>query len=163
MTLQEFRRQNLLQGRDPDLSETDKRLGVGLSDTEIMNHNMQATEMFKAANPWFHACPENAALIMNYLKRNEFALPNSLITSELLERTAWRMRRMGLLKERPEESVPQVERTTGNQTPETFRGWDSQTGQERDFTVYEVDRMSSDQFARTFRLNRSGMVLAGRR
>jgi len=122
--------------------------------------------VFKAANPWFYACPENAQLIMDYLKRNKRALPNSLVTSELLESIALRMRRMGLFKAKPEESpAPRVERPVPQPEvqSETFRGFDSETGQEREFSKYEVDRMSADQYARAFRLNRSGMILAGRR
>ncbi len=39
--------------------------------------------------------------------------------------------------------------------PVTHQGWDEQTGQERLFSDYEVNRMSSETFLKAFRLGRT--------
>jgi hypothetical protein len=160
-------RQRLMEGRDPDLVDIDDPYSPGMTDTEVISENGRAAEMFMATNSWYYPCPENSKLIFSYLERNE---RNCLITVELLENIAIRMRDLGLLKEKPLEEQPEphpqvnleIEYTPTPPQPESFRGWDLETGQERDFTSFEVNRMSSETYARTFRLSRSGMVLAGR-
>lgn len=48
------------------------------------------------------------------------------------------------------------------QKPETFIGIDPETGLEKEFTEHQVNRMSSEEYKRTFRLRSEDQILCRR-
>jgi hypothetical protein len=164
------RRERLVRGLDLDLEEyvPDEKL----TELEALVQGERETEFFLIFNQWFYPCPENSRLLMDYVARNG---RSRSITRELLETVATKMRDYGLLKERPAEPTPATAQTdmhfhsetiepsiAERPKSETFLGWDVATGQQKEYSTLEVNRMSGDQYMRAFRLNRSGMLLAGR-
>ncbi|WP_433965985.1 hypothetical protein [Tunturiibacter gelidiferens] len=163
--------ERLLHGRDPEIVNHVE--DPTLTELEALVTGERETEWFLIYNPWFYEHPYNAKLLTDYVTRNG---RSHSITRELLESAAKRMQRFGFLKERSVPQPPVIQTTpapspteisttvvTAQPNAETFAGWDIATGQPREFSRFEVDRMSGDEYARTFRLNRSGMLLAGKR
>ncbi|SFS10785.1 hypothetical protein SAMN05421771_1847 [Granulicella pectinivorans] len=102
---------------------------------------------------------ENADVILGYLRRNGVLIADV----ETIRAAFVRLRDLGLLKqktalqppaERPEPVNLAVPPERANATtpsgPKVYRGRDQLTGEMRDFSNWEVDRMSSEDYRRTF-------------
>jgi hypothetical protein len=158
-------REQLTTIPDPNIYQDEEVVNSRQSDTEVMVQNTRETEIFLATNPWFHPCDGNSQIIMSYIERNG---RTRSITAALLHDVASRMRELGLLEEPPLEPAPMPQPEVVEQSvvktepkPEVFRGWDTATGKPRNFSKFEVDRMTGDHYARSFRLDRAKMLLAG--
>jgi hypothetical protein len=138
-------------------------VGIELPRSTAAAVNVDNFVEFVRKTPWYWNIPENGTILTQYLLRNgvEIASP------EMYRRAALRLREYHLLKERPpapEPEPPQERpfvnlRVSPSAEPPTYTGWDDATGEEREFTQREVDRMSADEYRRTFRVKRSDMIL----
>jgi hypothetical protein len=80
----------------------------------------------------------------------------------MYRRAAERLREYGILKERPAPPPASerefvnftIDRSSEPPAPVLHEGWDELTGEPRTFTDYQVNRMSSEQFLKAFRLGR---------
>lgn len=128
-------------------------------------------EFLREHSSWFYDCEFNRKQLFSYCERNSAQIFNA----EMLRRAALRLQEYRLLEERPDGFerdpatggiiIPRQEPMYVNLSierppaPPTYKGWDEQTGLEREFTQREVDRLSADQYRRIFRVKRSDMEL----
>ena len=124
-----------------------------------MSANADEYKRFIAAeSQWFYQCPENMKCLLSYLERNGC----QIFTQEMLKRAALRLAEYNLLEDRPAPPPPpepvyvNLERDRSQERPAEIlhEGWDELTGEPRTFTDYQVNRMSSEQFLKAFRLGR---------
>lgn len=100
-------------------------------------------------------------MIGDYYDRNKISITNGMD----IKRTVERFIAAGLAPEPPAPPPPpqpppvRVEPAQPRE-PEFQEGWDLETGTKRRFSRFEIDRMSSDQYVRTFRLHRAEMLPA---
>jgi hypothetical protein len=156
-------RERLTVGTDPDVY-VDPRVGAGVRMTEQQAAAFNAAEWktFIQSHPEFYASDANVAALGEYFDRNNLRL----ITASMLEKLAQRFADLGLLEERPipelPDPEPEPEEPQTPQTPEPHIGIDPETGLEREYSQFEVNRMSSEQYRKAFRLSPSDMILARR-
>jgi hypothetical protein len=123
-------------------------------------YNAQQASLFRQNNPDFYPSEKNVQAIVDYLKRNRIEIVSALI----LEKAYERLSQFGLLEERPApvevvEPVEETQPVVVERQPERFIGIDLSTGTEREYTAYEVDRMSSDEYRRVFRVTKASLEL----
>jgi hypothetical protein len=111
---------------------------------------------FVKSAAWYYDAPANRTAVFSYLQRNGFPICDQT----MLERAARRLSEFDLLEARPAPE-PEPERPFVNlrieqpPAPQTFEGWDDETGEPRVFTKRQVDHMSSEEYLRAFRLGRT--------
>jgi hypothetical protein len=122
----------------------------------------EQSALFKMQNPDYYTCPENEAVLVDYINRNltgDRAHPGiKLVSAKQLTGAYRRLSEFGLLKERPSPE-PVAEPTPEPVTvyaqpaePTGQEGWDLKTGEKQFFTDYQIARMSADEFRKVFRL-----------
>ncbi len=114
-------------------------------------YNKAQAQQFRQSNPDFYPSDFNLREITEYIARNT---PTNfiLVSATQLQWAFERLRAYGLLEERPEpEPEPEIVPEPANPSePEIFVGIDQETGEERTFSKFQVDRMSAEEYRRTF-------------
>lgn len=142
---------------DPDRYIDPATNGMILTQEAADKYNSAEARKYRAQNPDFYFTDELFDSISSYLDRNEIRLVSATMLSALIER----YREAGLLPERPAPE-PEPEPTpepTQPAIPQTFRGFDPETGAEREYSAREVNRMSSEQYRRAFRIYAADLAL----
>lgn len=145
---------------DPKLYVSPAMRSASMPQAEAERFTTQQAEQF-AQSPEYvpYRSLENADVILSYLRRNGIHIADV----ETIRAAFRRLRDLGLLKqkpapaaaapvEQPRQSRPPIDRPSTAVQPKTYRGRDYATGRERDFTQREVDRMSSLEFQRAFKV-----------
>lgn len=158
--LQEFTKNEIVNGRDEQLFVSPELRGIRLTKDEAAAFNKEQSDLFVSTTPEYqpYKSNESADAILSYLERNGVRI----FDVGTLRAAFLRLKDLELLQLRPakprEEPItptpivrPNVNIARTNE-PKTYVGKDWQTGRERTFTQREVDRMSSTEFARAFRV-----------
>lgn len=159
-----YRARLLAEVKDPDIPVDPALNGIAMSEGDASKFNGSEFRKYKDAHPdfyWDHGLLER---IGNYCELNGIGLISAAILGKVVDR----FREYGLLPKRPRpepqpkpETRPYVnltiERTSAR--PETYEGWDLDSGQRREYSKREVDRMSADQYRRVFRIYRDALEL----
>jgi len=135
-----------------------------MTEFEAFAFNEAEAQRFVQAHPAYYPCPENMNTILGYLQRNGI---DQIVSAETLAGAYRRLSSVGGLVERPvlqpvhAAVLPEVipARVESPAQPERMIGYDLRTGQQREFTPYEVDRMGSDEYRRTFRIYKSALAV----
>lgn len=144
--------------RDPDRFIDPATHGMKLTEAAADEYNIAEARKYRAENRNFYLTDALFNSIKAYFGRNEIRLVSAPMLTALIQRYA----EARLLPERPApepEPEPIPEPTPGPLAPQTFKGIDPETGLERDYTAREVDRMSSDEYRRVFRIYAEHLVL----
>lgn len=153
-----YRARLLGEVRDPDRFIDPATQGIRLTEAAADEYNIAEARKYRAQNPDFYLTDELFSSIKAYFGINEIRLVSAPMLNALLQRYA----EAGLLPERPApepEPEPTPEAIPEPTTPQTFAGIDPETGLEREYTAREVDRMSSEQYRRVFRIYAEHLVL----
>lgn len=153
-----YRARLLGEVRDPDRFIDPATQGIRLTEAAADEYNIAEARKYRAQNPDFYLTDELFSSIKAYFGRNEIRLVSAPMLTALIQRYA----EAGLLPERPApepEPEPLPEPTPEPSAPQTFKGIDPETGLERDYTAREVDRMSSDEYRRVFRIYAEHLAL----
>jgi hypothetical protein len=150
-------------GSDDECFVDPKTLGYELPQAEADTYNAQQAKLFKQNHPEFYASEHNVAAVVGYLQRNRIEIVSALT----FEKATARLAEFRLLEERPApvevpEPIEEVQPVIVERQPEKFVGIDIRTGLEREYTPYEVDRMSSDEYRRVFKITKADLELPTR-
>jgi hypothetical protein len=159
-------RERIEKGKDDGLFVSPALVNARMTQEQAAKHNAESGRIFLSRNPWFYNSPANLDVIIQYFLRNNI----NVIDAEMWERAAKRLQEYQLLPdERPQpesiqEPAPEPIPEPGQQTsqPESFEGYDLQSGQPRMYSRREIDRMSSDEYRRVFRIYRDDLRLPNR-
>ena len=151
-------RERIEGGRDNEIYISPALRSVSMTDVQAAQFNKSEATKFIAGTPEYGAfrTDENLNIIGEYFERNGVRIADA----EMIRRAFFRLREYGLLASRPvpdeqpaQVDAPPVEPLAPIPTgPKVFIGRDWETGRDREFTEVEVERMSSEQFARTFKV-----------
>jgi len=154
-----YRARLLGEAKDPDRFIDPATQGMKLTEAEADQYNIVEARKYREQNPDFYLTDALFDSIRAYLAKNEIRLVSAPMLTALLQRYA----EAGLLPERPApEPEPEPDEPPIDQqptAPQTFKGIDPSTGLEREYTAREVDRMSSDEYRRVFRIYAADLVL----
>lgn len=157
-----------LKGRaylDPDLFEDER---VREYYPEIANDpnfardfNAASIRIFRERNPQVYWSNELVQQLGSYFDRHGVALTSVPMIAAAVDRII----ACGLAPTEPPAPEPPAEpfRFTEPEQPkepEFQTGWDLETGKQRNFSNYEISKMSADEYVRTFRLHRAEMLPA---
>jgi hypothetical protein len=152
-------------GVDPDVWVDPATIGYTIPQTEADEYNATQCRLFIQSHPEFYNSPGNIKVVIDYFARNNVNILSALTVEKAVQRLA----EFRLLEERPAPAeslplaplvtfdVPELTETNNYQT-----GIDPATGLEKKYTTYEVNRMSSDEYRRAFRVTKSSLALPNR-
>lgn len=153
----EINRELVLKAKDAECYYDPQTYSLRMTEFEAEIFNQQEAVRFIQENPEYYPCPENVQVLCDYLTRNGV---DQIVSAETLAGAYKRLDQYGLLKHRPAQPQPaeptHVElRIAPSESPrsrEELIGFDLRTGEQREYSPYEVDRMSADEYRRVFRL-----------
>jgi hypothetical protein len=154
-------RVNLLAAPDPDVYIDPRTVGKRVPLAQAQRLAVLAAEEFLKRNPDYYICPENFETIRQYFAINDC----ELLTAEMYEAAFVKLRNAGLIREAPEpEPEPEpINEPEQEQKPEqpsrNSTGYDLATGELREYTPWEVEQMTANEFRRVFGLRSSSYVL----
>lgn len=145
-------RDEVVNGQPDPFWSTPEDANISLGLDEAKEFVREQSKLFRAANPWYFPCQENFDAIVNYLIAQRVPIP----TLSCFELAASRLRSLGMLKERPEpQPTPAPVQPTTETEPQQdglTDGWDIESGQPRKYTEREINRMSSAEFKKAFKM-----------
>jgi hypothetical protein len=157
--LERERERSYLVGNVPDphryIDDDFPALGP-LTERKAEEFNAAQGRKFKEQFPEVYLGPELLAMLDDYVAKE--GIP--IYTANMLKRLIDRFEAAGLLPERPAEPEPEPEpvsepeRVAVPVVPDTFEGRDLLTGEMRTYTKWEVERMDSETYRKTFKLGR---------
>lgn len=150
---------------DPDLFEDER---VREYYKEIANDpnfardfNSYSIQIYRERNPGVYWSKELVQQLGAYFDRHGLALTSV----PMIEAAVNRILAAGLAPTEPPAPEPPAEpyqpRTIEPKQPkepEFMDGWDTETGKQRRYSRYEIDRMSADEYIRCFRVRRTEML-----
>jgi hypothetical protein len=139
--------------KDPGRIAVDRQLiGIRMSSADASRFNKAEFAKFRAANPDVHWSDELLENLGRYFDVNGLGI----ISANMLAALFARYRDAGMLPHPPQAKLepepapePMPEQPSG---PKVFVGRDWNTGRECEYTETEVERMSSDEFKRAFKV-----------
>lgn len=146
---------------DPERFIDDTVATIRLTPEQANTFNAHEIQIYRQVHPEVYWCGELVSLLGTYFDKNGIRI----VTASMIEKLVDRMHDVSLLPERPEPEpdpehpIEQPEPVAPQ--PEVFQGWDVLTGEPKSFSKYQVDRMDSETFRRTFRVRRPQTILAG--
>lgn len=124
--------------------------------------NAASIKVYRERNPHIYWSDELVQHLGAYFDRHGAALTSVPMIQAAVDKILG----CGLAPTEPPAPVPPppapVRYTEPEQPAEYVEGWDTETGQQRRYSCYEVDRMSGDEYLRCFRVSRAGMLDAMR-
>jgi hypothetical protein len=130
-------------------------VGLNMSVGAAREFAKREGEAFVAANPSYFPSKKNFETIVNYLSAQGVVIP----TRDCFAQAVERLQHFGLLEERPAPSpeptpVAQAQPIEETEAPpsDLVDGWDIETGQPRKYSEREINRMSSDEFKKAFKM-----------
>lgn len=143
-------RERIAHGRDREIFVSPALARASMIHEQAAKHNAASGREFLSRNSWFYNSPANLDMLIQYFVRNGI----NVIDAEMWERAAERLDEYHLFPEK--RSLPQPELVIEPQPepeptgPTLYTGVDWTTGNERQFTQREIDRMSSAEYKRAF-------------
>jgi hypothetical protein len=155
--LYEIEKAEVIAGRpDPGWELPASAADLSMPLDEAKAFAQREAEAYRQQHPEYHPTGKNFERIKSYLSAQGVVIPDRACFAQAVQRLTY----FGLLEERPAPAAQpvQIEEPQEPNVPteapseEPLVGWDLNTGVERVFTKREVDRMSAEEFKRTFRL-----------
>ena len=153
-----FERERLLGDKpDPQLFVDEHSCGMNSErDPIVHDFNARVIKAFRQRNPHIYWGDELVAMISSYYDKHRLRA----VGLEMLENLVSRIEQAGLLPQapspepRPTPQPPPVKpkKAPAPSKPQPQIGRDQTTGLDREFSQFEVDRMSSDMYRRVFGL-----------
>jgi hypothetical protein len=138
---------------DPDINiqvQYPEYAGLETDAEYVRDFNAECIRVYRENHPDVYWSETLQDAVGGYFDRNHF----TLTTTDMISNVVDRFQNAGLLPERP-APVPEPEpirpRKVQATKPEVFTGRDLMTGEAKSFTAYEVHRMDSETYRRTFR------------
>jgi hypothetical protein len=160
--LYSVQKQQVETGTDPDVWVDPATIGYTIPQSEADKFNAEQCRLFVQIHPEFYNSQRNIRTVIDYFTRNNI----NIISTLTLEKAVARLAEFRLLEERPAPVEPVVQEQQPLEVepskPETFIGIDPATGRDREYSPYEVDRMSADEYRRAFRITKSSLKLPTR-
>jgi hypothetical protein len=139
------------QVKDPERFVDPSVASVEMTTSQAHDFNMAEVIKYRAEHPEVFWCPELVDLIGAYLDHNAL----QIVTASMIHSIVSRLDSVGLLPERPAEHEPDpIQVQPESEQPrerEKHIGIDLLTGEQREYTDFEVERMSGDEFRKVFR------------
>ena len=142
---------------DQDLFVSPEVYGASMPNEDAYNFNLNELDRFTQAHPEIAGTKRNIEMFGSYFQKHGL----NIITFEMLEKLYQRFLDAGIEFDRREpepEQIAEREPTFVNLAiapapgPKTYTGRDLETGQDREYTEWEIDRMSSEQYRRAFKV-----------
>jgi hypothetical protein len=137
--------------KDPDRFVDPSVTSVQMTASQAHDFNMAEVIRYRSEHPEVYWCPELVGMIGAYLDYNAL----QIITASMIDNVVSRLGNVGLLPERPVEPKPDpIEEQPEPEQPrerEKHIGIDLSTGEQREFSDFEVEKMSADEFRKVFR------------
>jgi hypothetical protein len=148
-----YRARLLGEVRDPDVFVDPAVATVRMTEAQAKDFNNQSVREYRESHPEVYWCEELIELVGHYFDANALRITSAAMVDNVVTR----MRDAGLVPERPEpkpqpEPTPEPEQSLPPPGPQTYVGRDWQTGLDREFTEREVNRMSSLEYQRAFKI-----------
>jgi hypothetical protein len=145
----------VLNSKDPEWALPESAVGLKMTRAEARKFAASEAERFVAETPDYFPSKKNQDILTEYLLRQGLSIPNV----DCFKQAFQRLRSFSLLEERPAqepepivEEQPTEQELSVPQEPESFQGWDVETGEPRTYKKREVAAMSADFYKRAFRL-----------
>lgn len=159
-------RERISQNRDDELYITPELRNAKMPNAEALQFNKSEAARFVRECPEYegYRSDDTFQAISDYFERNGIRIADA----PTIRAAFYRLKEYGLIHPRLPESEPEpvVEPVEINnpalveELPEGWmRGFDLDTGAERDYSPVEIDRMPADTFRRVFRILSSDLVL----
>ena len=142
---------------DQDLFVSPEVYGASMPQADAYNYNLDQLDRFAQAHPEIAGTKRNIEMFGSYFQKHGL----NIITFEMLEKLYQRFLDAGIEFDRREPEPEQIaEREpifvnlaiAPSPGPKTYTGRDCESGLDREFTEWEIDRMSSEQYRRAFRI-----------
>jgi hypothetical protein len=135
--------------KDPERFVDPSVASVQMTATRAHEFNMIEIVKYRTEHPEVFWSPELVNLIGEYLDRNHL----KVVTATMIDNVVSRLGSVGMLPERPEPEPIEEQEPEPEQPKERERhvGIDLSTGEEREFSDFEINRMSADDFRKIFR------------
>ena len=146
---------------DIDVFIADEVAGLSMPTSHAEQYNIIEWKKFGNAHPEFQPTDHNIGLLIDYHLRNHCGI----YTSAMLESVYQGMKDAGVEFDGPPtpEPEPGIDYSTWKPVelhiappkkpqPVVYEGWDVETGEPRNYSTHEIDRMSGDQMKRALRL-----------
>lgn len=148
-------RERIANGRDADIFVTPELRNVKMTEQDAIRFNKQQAAQFASETPEYESYRSDATFqaIGNYFERNGIAIADAAMIRAAFER----LRTYGLIhpntvaqQELEPEAEPEPLPEPESSGVELFIGRDWETGNRREFTRREIDRMSADEYRKAF-------------
>jgi hypothetical protein len=137
--------------RDPERFVDPSVASVKMTASQAHEFNVAEVFKYRTEHPEVFWCPELVDLIGAYLDHNAL----QIVTASMIHSIVSRLGDVGLLPERPAEPEPDwAEEQREPVQPierEKHIGIDLSTGEQREYSDFEVERLSADEFRKVFR------------
>jgi hypothetical protein len=135
--------------KDPERYVDPSVASVQMTAKAAHEFNTVEITKYRAEHPEVFWSPEIVDLIGAYLDYNGL----KVVTASMIDNVVSRLGSVGLIPDRPLEPEPIEESSEPEQTREREKhvGIDLATGEEREFSDFEINRMSADDFRKVFR------------
>jgi hypothetical protein len=161
-----LQRQQIETGTDTEVYVDPATLNITMPIAEAEKYNVEQCLLFRETHPDIYFNSEaNNRVIVDYLVRNGI----QIFSVPILEKAVQRLKEFRLLEERPEPTKPlPYEPLVTFDTPEQTEtqnyqaGIDPQTGDERKYTLREINLMSADEYRRAFKITKAQLNPSGR-
>lgn len=150
-----LQRDRLLTGVDVDFPYDPEAREMRMTAQQADAFNRASAAQFIREHPDYLPSEGNLKIIEGYLQRNGM---DALVSARQLHLVYERLDAYRVLERRPEPTPAPVVNLSIERPPEPPKrpepqiGFDLKTGQEREFSAFEVSRMSADEYKKTFRL-----------
>ena len=156
-------REKILSGIDDEAFISPELVNARMTTAAAKKFNLEQAELFRENNPRVSDADIDA--LAGYFERNHLRI----IDAQMIK-AAWdRLSSYGLLEaapvpepQTPEPQTIPVLSPEPEPVPETYEGWDPDTGERKIYTKWDVDRMTSEQYRRVFRIYREHLRLPNR-
>jgi hypothetical protein len=162
-----LQREKISKGVDDEIFVDPATLGYELPQSEADTFNVSECKKFIASHPEYNNSDANNRTVIDYLTRNGVQIFSALT----LEKAVQRLQEYRLLEARPAPVQPKPiphEPLITFDTPEQTEkqnyqvGIDLNTGEEREYSLYEINKMSSDEYRKIFRVTKAQLNPSGR-
>ena len=156
-----LQREQIQTGTDTEVYVDPATMGFELPQSEADAFNVSECKKFIAAHPEYFNSDSNNHLVVDYLVRNNVQIFSALT----IEKAVQRLTEFRLLEERPQPKPIPHEPLVTFDTPEQTEtqnyqvGIDPATGEERKYTLREINLMSADEYRRAFKITKASLTL----
>lgn len=127
-----------------------------MNKADAKKFNADQYREYMEQHPEYFHCQSNLDALSDYFERNGLQIVSALTLAKAVDR----LRAFHLIEDKPIEPEPEEQPVIAPviAEPNVHIGIDPLSGREREYTTWEVERMSSDEFRRAFKLTKAYLV-----